>query len=126
MLLAKFSGYWHRIGRDAPRNEPTFDEVNQQIVQSEGRLMARIEYNNRLVHARALDSSAVISDARIHPLPLPNGDNPPPGALPAAIDALRRLEGPALADLLELYGLPPQAQVAQRGRVLAGYFGVQW
>ncbi|CAE6520769.1 unnamed protein product [Rhizoctonia solani] len=51
-----------------------FDEIKEEFDD----IRARMEYYNRLAHVRSLNSSAHIDEGPIYPLPLANGENPPP------------------------------------------------
>ncbi|KAG8714209.1 hypothetical protein FRC08_012240 [Ceratobasidium sp. 394] len=63
-----------------------FDSMKQKILESEAHLMAKLELDNRMTRARMLNSSAREPGDHLYPLPLPNGDDVPPGEFPATLE----------------------------------------
>ncbi|KAG8714208.1 hypothetical protein FRC08_012239 [Ceratobasidium sp. 394] len=70
-------------------------ELNQKIAQSEARVMAKMEYYDRLAHARTLNSSAPLggSSSPLYPVPLPDGSNIPVEEFPTTFRDLWSLDG---------------------------------
>ncbi|CUA74251.1 hypothetical protein RSOLAG22IIIB_05481 [Rhizoctonia solani] len=108
------------------------DEVNARFDQMNARTNTRIDelaqaqqINDKKSLTRALNSGAHNYEARLYPLPLPNGDEIPEGQFPNTLGDLRELEGVQLAWLLEAYKLevPPGASVYDKRGILAMHFG---
>ncbi|KAG8713989.1 hypothetical protein FRC11_010256, partial [Ceratobasidium sp. 423] len=64
-----------------------FDQIDRRFDQLE----VRMDANNRLELARALNAKAVTDSDSLFPLPLPNGDAVPGATFPATVGALRQL-----------------------------------
>ncbi|KAG9082149.1 hypothetical protein FRC06_005197 [Ceratobasidium sp. 370] len=99
--------------------------VPQQLEELEHRLVDKMQYYERLAHARVLNASAIQSNTPLHPLPLPNGDDIPVEEFPANVHAFRALNGRQLTALLNHYQLGHHRAREVRIRVLAEYFGIQ-
>ncbi|KAG8738515.1 hypothetical protein FRC10_006774 [Ceratobasidium sp. 414] len=77
-------------------------------------VMARMDYCNRLAHARALNSSAILANYPLYPLPLPNGGNIPPEEFPATRAVFLDLSGVELTPLIQRYELPDPGNEVDR------------
>ncbi|KAG8695898.1 hypothetical protein FRC11_001123 [Ceratobasidium sp. 423] len=86
--------------RDLRDHNDQIDQTNQQMTQQFVALNQGIDNIRTTIAYRSLNACATKRASPLHPLPLPNGGYPLPGAFPATVEDSDNIDGPGLTALL--------------------------
>ncbi|CUA74364.1 hypothetical protein RSOLAG22IIIB_05528 [Rhizoctonia solani] len=106
-------------------------EMEERMNERMDKLEAKIELNNRVAHARTLNSIVECASDPLYPLPYPSGTLPAANEFPATLGDFKDLTGDALSELIVRYKIKdandiPDDVEARRGLVAEHFAIVPW